>query len=169
LAAKPCTRQSHRAEWAPGGGICPAHILHARVHGLTTWLVQCRFMEPARMLCWGSPLPSSLASSRRPGRPPDPRRPVGRLLRWKRYIGEMAPFSSGFDERADAQGRLRWTGRWLEDAFDGGTDTWDVTSIEIFRVGAMLRSAHVFLGAGFEVGITDGGNAPFIAWCPIRH
>ena len=49
-----------------------------------------RGLEFARMLNWGSPLPSSLAGSRCPGRPPDPRRPVGRLFDGEADVWGMA-------------------------------------------------------------------------------
>ena len=55
------------------------------------------------MLNWGASLPASLTGSHRPGRPPDPRRPAGRLS-----DGHSAEVGS-FDGRTDALVMAEWT------------------------------------------------------------
>jgi len=112
--ARPYARQPHRAELAPGKVIYPTRIFRPRVHGPAMWIVYRRFMESFLMLNWGAPLPSSLASSRRPGRPPDPR-----------YLPRSLPYV-----RADV-----W--RWLRGAQCLG----EMASRLAFHVGRRLRSA----------------------------
>ena len=80
-----------------------------------------------------------------------PRAPWPRFARpllWALGLREMAPFSGGFDERAD---------------------TWGVASMGGRMVGRWLRSALGFFGAGFDGGLSRGNNVSFSTGCSIRH
>ncbi|MDR2561879.1 MAG: hypothetical protein LBC63_08945 [Holophagales bacterium] len=48
--AGPLARRYHRAEWVPGGVICPARTFRARVRGPTTCLVMRRVVKSGRKL-----------------------------------------------------------------------------------------------------------------------
>jgi hypothetical protein len=105
------TKKIRKAEWTrggvkrpavasgrmpPGWGIRPARIFRTWVHGLTTCFVSRRFMEPARMLNWGTRL---LHRSQARAAPLAPQTPY---TRFTHCLMEGRIHGHAFDVRVDA-------------------------------------------------------------------
>jgi len=132
---RPDTRSSHES----------GPIFRALDHGPATWFVQCRSMEPFRMLNWG-------ASFRRWSLTPPP---PPSLSRPKRSLHNgVFPQTPAALRAASSMGA-----RFGGEGFDGLADTWEMISGKIFQMGRVLRSVPGILSNGSEVGDTSGNNA----------